>query len=36
MPYGGVKNSGDGREGLASAMMDYTDVKVMVLVGIDL
>ena len=36
MPYGGVKNSGEGREGLASAMQDYTDVKVMVLVGIDL
>ncbi|HEY7175058.1 MAG TPA: aldehyde dehydrogenase family protein [Micromonosporaceae bacterium] len=36
MPYGGQKDSGNGREGLASAMADYTDVRVMVLTGIDL
>jgi acyl-CoA reductase-like NAD-dependent aldehyde dehydrogenase len=36
MPYGGVKSSGVGREGLRSAMEDYTDVKVMVLTGIAL
>ncbi|NUR29472.1 MAG: aldehyde dehydrogenase family protein, partial [Catenulispora sp.] len=36
MPYGGVKGSGVGREGLRSAMEDYTDPKVMVLTGLDL
>jgi acyl-CoA reductase-like NAD-dependent aldehyde dehydrogenase len=36
MPYGGVKASGVGREGLRSAMADYTYEKVMVLTGIDL
>ncbi|NUT32773.1 MAG: aldehyde dehydrogenase family protein [Hamadaea sp.] len=36
MPYGGVKGSGVGREGLRSAMEDYTDAKVLVLTGLDL
>jgi glyceraldehyde-3-phosphate dehydrogenase (NADP+) len=36
MPYGGVKGSGVGREGLRSAMEDYTDVRVMVLTGLQL
>ena len=36
MPYGGVKGSGDGREGLASAMDDYTVPRVMVLTGLAL
>ncbi len=36
MPYGGVKGSGVGREGLRSAMEDYTDVRVMVVTGLDL
>lgn len=36
MPYGGVKDSGTGREGLASAMHDLTEEKVLVLTGIDL
>ena len=36
MPYGGVKHSGVGREGLRHAMDDYTDVRVMVLTGLDL
>ena len=36
MPYGGVKASGVGREGLRSAMEDYTEQRVMVLTGIDL
>jgi acyl-CoA reductase-like NAD-dependent aldehyde dehydrogenase len=36
MPYGGVKGSGIGREGLRSAMDDYTEPRVMVLTGIDL
>ncbi|GIM93745.1 aldehyde dehydrogenase family protein [Paractinoplanes toevensis] len=36
MPYGGVKGSGSGREGVASAMDDYTEPRVMVLTGIDL
>jgi aldehyde dehydrogenase (NAD+) len=31
MPYGGVKESGVGREGLVSAMEDFTYEKVMVL-----
>ncbi|TDC91223.1 aldehyde dehydrogenase family protein [Nonomuraea deserti] len=36
MPYGGVKDSGVGREGLRSAMTDYTYEKVMVLTGLPL
>jgi glyceraldehyde-3-phosphate dehydrogenase (NADP+) len=36
MPYGGVKGSGVGREGLRSAMDDYTEPRIMVLTGIDL
>jgi glyceraldehyde-3-phosphate dehydrogenase (NADP+) len=36
MPYGGVKGSGVGREGLRYAMDDYTDARVMVLTGVDL
>ncbi|GAB3160069.1 aldehyde dehydrogenase family protein [Microbispora hainanensis] len=36
MPYGGVKESGVGREGLRSAMEDYTYEKVMVLSGLTL
>jgi len=36
MPYGGVKASGVGREGLRSAMADYTEERVMVLTGVDL
>ncbi|POM27767.1 Succinate-semialdehyde dehydrogenase [NADP(+)] GabD [Actinomadura rubteroloni] len=36
MPYGGVKDSGVGREGLHSAMNDYTEEKVMVLTGLQL
>lgn len=36
MPYGGVKQSGVGREGVASTMADYTYEKVMVLTGLQL
>ncbi|GAA2439028.1 aldehyde dehydrogenase family protein [Actinomadura vinacea] len=36
MPYGGVKDSGVGREGLHSAMTDYTEEKVMVFTGLPL
>ncbi len=36
MPYGGVKDSGVGREGLRSAMADYTEEKIMVLTGLPL
>ncbi|WP_214413131.1 aldehyde dehydrogenase family protein [Sphaerisporangium fuscum] len=36
MPYGGVKQSGIGREGLRSAMEDFTYEKVMVLTGLTL
>jgi len=36
MPYGGVKDSGVGREGVRSAMDDYTYEKVMVLTGLSL
>jgi glyceraldehyde-3-phosphate dehydrogenase (NADP+) len=36
MPYGGVKGSGVGREGVASAMDDYTESRVMVLTGLAL
>jgi len=34
MPYGGVKGSGTGREGLRSAMTDFTEERVMVLTGL--
>jgi aldehyde dehydrogenase (NAD+) len=36
MPYGGVKASGVGREGLRSAMADYTYERVMVVTGVQL
>ena len=36
MPYGGVKDSGRGREGLRSAMHDLTEERVMVLTGLTL
>ncbi len=36
MPYGGVKDSGKGREGLKYAMDDYTYERVLVLTGLDL
>jgi acyl-CoA reductase-like NAD-dependent aldehyde dehydrogenase len=36
MPYGGVKGSGFGREGIRSAMADLTEERVMVLTGLDL
>ncbi|MEU6079860.1 aldehyde dehydrogenase family protein [Streptomyces sp. NPDC047108] len=36
MPYGGIKQSGVGREGVKYAMDDYTYERVMVLTGIDL
>ncbi|MDX3644257.1 aldehyde dehydrogenase family protein [Streptomyces sp. MB09-02B] len=36
MPYGGVKQSGEGREGVKFAMDDYTYERVMVLTGIQL
>jgi glyceraldehyde-3-phosphate dehydrogenase (NADP+) len=36
MPYGGVKGSGIGREGLRAAMADYTEPRVTVLTGLDL
>jgi acyl-CoA reductase-like NAD-dependent aldehyde dehydrogenase len=36
MPYGGVKDSGVGREGLRAAMIDYTDERVLVLTNLDL
>lgn len=34
MPYGGVKKSGVGKEGVRSAMDDLTDERVMVLTGV--
>ncbi|MQA63977.1 MAG: aldehyde dehydrogenase family protein [Actinophytocola sp.] len=34
MPYGGVKDSGIGREGLRSAMEDFTEPRVLVLTGL--
>lgn len=34
MPYGGWKDSGVGREGVRSAMEDYTDARVLVLTGV--
>src|SRR5205823_12418165 len=36
MPYGGVKESGVGREGLRYAMQDLTYERVLVLAGVDL
>jgi aldehyde dehydrogenase (NAD+) len=36
MPYGGVKDSGTGREGLRSAMSDFTEERVLVLTEIAL
>ncbi|MDI3420799.1 aldehyde dehydrogenase family protein [Streptomyces luteolus] len=36
MPYGGVKQSGVGREGVAHAMADYTYERVLVLTGLEL
>lgn len=36
MPYGGVKDSGVGREGIRYAMADFTYERVMVLTGLDL
>jgi acyl-CoA reductase-like NAD-dependent aldehyde dehydrogenase len=36
MPYGGVKGSGVGREGVRSAMDEYTTPRVLVLAGLDL
>jgi acyl-CoA reductase-like NAD-dependent aldehyde dehydrogenase len=36
MPYGGVKESGVGREGVEFAMADYTYERVMVLTGLEL
>ncbi len=36
MPYGGAKGSGVGREGVRSAMRDYTEDRVLVLTGLDL
>jgi acyl-CoA reductase-like NAD-dependent aldehyde dehydrogenase len=36
MPYGGVKGSGSGREGVASAMADYTEPRLLVLTGVAL
>jgi acyl-CoA reductase-like NAD-dependent aldehyde dehydrogenase len=36
MPYGGVKESGSGREGVRYAMEDFTYERVMVLTGLDL
>ncbi|HEX5595149.1 MAG TPA: aldehyde dehydrogenase family protein [Micromonosporaceae bacterium] len=34
MPYGGVKDSGAGREGVHAAMVDLTDERVLVLTGV--
>ena len=36
MPYGGLKESGVGREGVRSAMEDYTEPRVLVLSGVAL
>lgn len=36
MPYGGVKESGIGREGVRPTMEDYTEVRTMVLSGIEI
>jgi acyl-CoA reductase-like NAD-dependent aldehyde dehydrogenase len=34
MPYGGVKDSGVGREGPAAAMADFTEERVTVFTGL--
>jgi acyl-CoA reductase-like NAD-dependent aldehyde dehydrogenase len=36
MPYGGVKESGIGREGVRSAMEDYPEPRLLVLSGVAL
>jgi acyl-CoA reductase-like NAD-dependent aldehyde dehydrogenase len=36
MPYGGIKESGSGREGVRSTMEDLTEETVLVLTGIAL
>jgi acyl-CoA reductase-like NAD-dependent aldehyde dehydrogenase len=36
MPYGGLKDSGAGREGVHAAMEDLTEERVLVLTGVDL
>jgi acyl-CoA reductase-like NAD-dependent aldehyde dehydrogenase len=36
MPYGGVKESGAGREGVRAAMDDLTEQRVLVLTGLQL
>jgi acyl-CoA reductase-like NAD-dependent aldehyde dehydrogenase len=36
LPYGGVKDSGVGREGVRAAMEDLTYERVLVLAGVDL
>ncbi|MBW8483199.1 aldehyde dehydrogenase family protein [Actinomadura parmotrematis] len=36
MPYGGVKDSGVGREGPAAAMADYTEERTLILTGLTL
>jgi len=36
MPYGGLEESGVGREGVRSAMEDYTEPRVLVLSGVAL
>jgi acyl-CoA reductase-like NAD-dependent aldehyde dehydrogenase len=36
MPYGGIKDSGTGREGVHAAMEDLTEERVLVLTGVDL
>jgi acyl-CoA reductase-like NAD-dependent aldehyde dehydrogenase len=36
MPYGGLKDSGQGREGLKYAMEEMTEAKILVLSDVDL
>ena len=36
MPYGGVKESGSGREGVRYTMNDFTEERVLVLTGLEL
>ena len=36
MPYGGVKSSGVGKEGLRYAMEEMTELRLLVLSGLDL